>query len=182
MAVSGTGDHQVVDFDPAWITRAEELMAELATALGPVARRIDHIGSTAVPGLAARPIIDIQISVADIRDTAAFIPLLEAAGYKLWFFGELQDDDYFVFANADGSNTEHVNVCGAGSAQEERHLAIRDYLRANDRERESFEGVKRRSADLADGRREKYSGAKSNFTNNLEARALAWYRGQGSAV
>ena len=180
MGVSGSGDHQVVDYDPAWATRADELIARLHEALGEVAVRIDHVGSTAVPGLASRPILDIQISVADIRDTAAFIPKLEVAGYRLWFFGELKDDDYFVFSPADGSNTEHVNVCGAGGAQEERHLALVEFLRDNERERVNYEGVKRRSADTANGKREQYAANKGNYTTNLEVRALRWYRNEGA--
>ena len=72
---------EIVEYDPAWPTRYEEMRARLAQALGATALRIDHVGSTAVPGLAAKPIIDITMLVADVNDEAAWIPDLEAVGY-----------------------------------------------------------------------------------------------------
>lgn len=172
--VSGRGDQRIVPYDLAWPSRAEELIDRLRVALGDVARRIEHIGSTAVPGLAARPIPDVQVSVPDVSDHRSFIPALEQLGYAHFRFPELDVDDYFVFVPADGSNTEHVQVCESGSHQEFRHLAVRDYLCAYPSERAAYEVAKRRAAEQAQGERAVYSRNKDGFVQALEQRALEW--------
>lgn len=172
--VSGRGDHRVVPYDPEWVSRASALMRTVRDALGSTALRVEHIGSTAVPGLAARPIPDIQVSIADVSDPEAFCPRLEAAGYKHFSFPELDVDDYYVFVPADGSNTEHIQVCQIDSHQERRHLAVRDYLRANPAERSAYEREKRASAERASGDRSTYSQGKDAFVKALERRALEW--------
>jgi GrpB-like predicted nucleotidyltransferase (UPF0157 family) len=129
--ISGTGDHQIHPYDPRWPEVAAQVAAKLRRVLTGIAVRIDHIGSTAVADLAARPIPDLQVSVADITDRDRFAVPLVAAGYEHFVFPELLVDDYFVFVPADGSNTEHIQICEAGSHQEQRHLAVRDYLRSH---------------------------------------------------
>lgn len=126
--VSGKGDHRIVPYDPGWPDGAVTLIANLREALGDAVLRVEHVGSTAVPTLAARPIHDIQVSVRDIHDPDSFRPQLEAIGSSHFVFPELDVDDYYVFVPADGSNTEHVQVCEVGSHQERRHIAVRDYL------------------------------------------------------
>jgi GrpB-like predicted nucleotidyltransferase (UPF0157 family) len=179
--ISGSGQHRVVPYDPAWNDRAEELIRILRRVLAGSAAAIEHIGSTSVPGLAARPIPDIQVSVRDINDRAGFYPQLVDAGYEHFRFPELSVDDYYVFVPSDGSNTEHIQVCEAGSRQEQRHLAVRDYLRAHPDERTAYEKVKRAAAESADGVRERYSAAKNDFVQSLEKRAVTWCRVRGAA-
>jgi GrpB-like predicted nucleotidyltransferase (UPF0157 family) len=171
---SGLGDHRIVDYDSSWSSRAAVVIDRLRAALGPRARRIEHIGSTSVPGLAARPIPDVQVPVDDVRDHNAFVPALAELGYELFRFPELDVDDYLVFVPADGSNTEHVQVCEAGSQQEHRHLAVRDYLKARPDECDVYEQVKRRAAAAAAGDRAAYSRGKDAHVQGLERRALAW--------
>src|SRR5512132_2213453 len=72
---------EIVDYDAAWPERFDFMRGRLAAALGSTARRIDHVGSTAVPGLAAKPVIDIQVSVPDVADAAAFKDPIEAQGF-----------------------------------------------------------------------------------------------------
>jgi len=74
---------ELADYDAAWPGRFEQMRARLAAALGDTARRIDHVGSTAVPGLAAKPVIDIQVSVPDVEDEAAFRAPIEAQGFGM---------------------------------------------------------------------------------------------------
>src|SRR6188472_1450231 len=73
----------LVPYDPSWAARFERERRRIAAALGPCALRLDHIGSTAVVGLVAKPIVDIDISVADVEDEEAYVPALERAGYRL---------------------------------------------------------------------------------------------------
>src|SRR6185436_9986252 len=161
--ISGTGDHQIHPYDPRWPEVAAQVASKLRRVLSGVAVRIEHIGSTAVPRLAARPIPDLQVSVADITDRERFAVPLVAAGYEHFVFPELLVDDYFVFVPADGSNTEHIQICEAGSHQEGRHLAVRDYLRSHPGERAAYEKVKRSAAERAAGVRSRYSAAKHEF-------------------
>jgi GrpB-like predicted nucleotidyltransferase (UPF0157 family) len=172
---SGAGQQCVVPYDEGWPSRAGQLMQRLRALLGDRAVAIEHIGSTAVPGLASRPIPDIQVSVPDIRDEARFRPALEGAGYRRLVVPELDADDYLVFVPADGSNTEHIEVCEHGSFQEHRHVVVRDYLRAIAEERAAYEQVKRCAAEAAAGERARYSAGKDAFVRGLEQRALAWF-------
>ena len=160
--VRGPSDHQVVPHDRRWEARAQELTARLRAVLGEAALAIEHIGSTSVPGLASRPIPDIQVSVADIHDRDSFVPQLALAGYRRFRFPE------------DGSNTEHIQVCQRHSHQEHRHIAVRDYLRCHSAERDAYERAKRSAARAADGDRAKYSAGKDAFVKALEQRALDW--------
>ena len=174
MSTSGSGEHRIVPYDPEWEGDAARVMDVITDALGDALASIEHVGSTSVEGLAARPIPDIQVCVRDVHDRDSFFPQLVAAGYEHFSFPELNVDDYFVFVPADGSNTEHVLVCETGSRQELRHLAVRDYLRTHGDEREAYEAVKRSAAERADGVREVYSAGKNDFIVALEQRALAW--------
>lgn len=173
--VSGRGNQRIVPYDPSWAEQAGNLSARLRKTLGPAAVRIEHIGSTAVPGLAARPIPDIQVSVRDVRDRGSFVPALESIGYTHFRFPELDIDDYLVFVPADGSNTEHIQVCQVGSHQELRHLAVREFLRSHPEESDAYESVKREAAIAANGERAAYSKGKDAFVHALEERALAWH-------
>ena len=174
-SISGSGDHQIRPHDPTWPRTAEELIRRVHLILGDTAVRVEHIGSTAVPALAGRPIPDIQVSVVDIQAKERFDRPLRDAGYIHFAFPELAVDDYLVYVPADGSNTEHIEVCEVDSFQERRHLAVRDYLRSHLDEALAYEAVKRQAAEMAGGRRELYSVGKNDFLHGLEQRALLWY-------
>lgn len=177
-SISGRGHHTIRGYDPGWAERASELIRILRGALANVAVSIEHIGSTAVPGMGARPIIDIQVSVPNVFDRSSFDPQLQSLRY-IWFpFPELPDDDYLVYVPADDSNTEHVAVCQAGSLHERRHLALRDYLRADPSAASQYEAVKRQAAEAAQGSREIYSAGKDRTVKELEQQALAWATSQ----
>jgi len=100
----------VTGYDPAWPQTYERWRQRVAAALGRTAIRIEHVGSTSVPGLAAKPIVDIQVSVADLGGEPRYVPPLQAIGLP-----------YEV----------HVHVCAAGGQWEHDHLLFRDYLRAH---------------------------------------------------
>ena len=140
-------DHpvEIVDPDPAWAARFDEEAAALRAALGDVAVRIDHVGSTSVPELAAKPIVDIQVSVADIGAADRYRPALQGLDYR--FLDDPVFPDYPFFRKPRSGPPEfHVHVCEAGGAQEARHLAFRDRLRADADARREYEALKRRLA------------------------------------
>ena len=116
---------EVEPYDDAWPARFAELAAALRGALGATAVRIDHVGATAVPGTAARPVIDIQVSVAAFEPADAYEPQLEALGYS-----RLPDDDKTqrLFGRR-VDNVARVHVRVTGSFSEQRALLLRDHLR-----------------------------------------------------
>ena len=118
----------VVDYDPAWPQTYERWRQRVAAALGRTAIRIEHVGSTSVPGLAAKPITDIQVSVADLGGEPSYVPPLQAIGLVL----RSRDELHRLLRPPAGQPHEvHVHVCAAGGQWERDHLLFRDYLRAH---------------------------------------------------
>jgi GrpB-like predicted nucleotidyltransferase (UPF0157 family) len=118
----------VMDYDPAWPKTYERWRHRIGAALGPAALGIEHVGSTSVPGLAAKPIVDIQVSVADLADEPRYVPQLEGSGLVL----RSRDEMHRYFRPPAGQPREvHVHVCTARSQWERDHLLFRDYLRAD---------------------------------------------------
>ena len=117
----------VVPYRQEWPETFDRHRARIAAALGAVAAGIDHIGSTAVPGLAAKPIVDILLVVADSADEDSYLPVLERAGYELRV-REPGFEEHRMFRTPE--HDVHVHVLSAGSPEIERYLRLRDALRA----------------------------------------------------
>jgi GrpB-like predicted nucleotidyltransferase (UPF0157 family) len=129
----------VVPYDAAWPGMYAAERDRLAAALGEVAERIDHFGSTAVPGLAAKPWIDIQVGVRRMRPADAYRDPLLALGYV---HHPDDDDDHEFFDR----RPYHVHVCAAGGDWARRHLAFRDLLRRDPAARAAYQEEKLRLA------------------------------------
>jgi GrpB-like predicted nucleotidyltransferase (UPF0157 family) len=161
---------KVVPYDPRWPADFEGERDRLRSALGEVAVRVDHNGSTAVPGLAAKPIIDIQVSVARLHEIDGYAPALARLGYVHMAHA---DDDRcpFFFRPAEWPHTHHVHVVEAGSDEERRTLAFRDYLRQHPDVAREYAALKRdlaaRHDGLTAGSREAYAEAKTAFVNRI---------------
>jgi len=134
---------EVVDYDPEWPRMFEAEAARLREALGDVAVRVDHVGSTSVPGLAAKPTIDIQVSVPDVFDWDAYGPALERLGYQHTPDPEHRDYPFFGWPPNTLPRTLHIHVCRAGTEMERRHLAFRDRLRNDPAARDEYAALKR---------------------------------------
>jgi putative glutamine amidotransferase len=127
-----TRDYSIVEADPAWASWFEREAADIHAALGEAAIRIDHVGSTSVPGLAAKPVIDIQVSLASMEPRSGFVPQLEGLGYR-FVVDPVESEHEFLSKgyDPDAPRKFHVHVCRAGGDWERRHLAFRDWLRAH---------------------------------------------------
>jgi GrpB-like predicted nucleotidyltransferase (UPF0157 family) len=165
----------IVEYDPAWAEMAVAEIARIEGAMGEAAARIDHVGSTAVPGLAAKPIVDLQLAVADLDARSLYVEPLEGLGY-LFAPDPASPDFHFFGLPAARPRSHHLHVCAAGSEHERRHLAVRDYLRAHPGEVRAYAGVKRELVARAPGDRLAYIEGKDAYVAALERRALAWYR------
>ncbi|HEX6459625.1 MAG TPA: GrpB family protein [Thermoleophilaceae bacterium] len=164
----------IVDYDARWPERFELERARISGALGGTPLRIEHFGSTAVPGLAAKPIIDVLVTVADPDHEADFTPQLEAAGYEL----RVREPRHRMFRTPE--RDVHVHVWADGDPEVARHLAFRDLLRASASDRAEYERLKRELSRRDWEDMNHYADAKTPLIDKLLARASGpsrWPRG-----
>jgi GrpB-like predicted nucleotidyltransferase (UPF0157 family) len=167
---------RIVEYDAGWPLRAAEELHRLKEALGPVAVRLEHVGSTSVPGLAAKPILDLQLSVAAIEPRSRYVEPLERLGYM--FVPAPESPDYHFFAKPPRRpRSHHLHVCEVGSEHEFRHLAVRDFLRTRSDEAARYAALKRKVAARHPEDRLAYIEGKDEYVTGLEARAVAWAGG-----
>ena len=160
----------LVPYDPEWPALYEREATRIRSILGDRVRLLEHAGSTSVPGLPAKPIIDIVLAVGDPADEAAYVPPMEAAGYVL----RIREPDWYEHRLFKGPDTNiNLHVFGAGSPEIERMLAFRDRLRTDDDERLLYEQAKRDLAAREWTYVQHYADAKGQVVEAIIARALA---------
>jgi len=159
---------ELADYDSAWpelYLREEE---KIRGALGDGAIRIEHAGSTSVPGLAAKPVIDVLLEVADTTDEASYVPALEAEGYAL----RIREPDWFEHRLLKGVDPSvNLHVFPAGCPEVDRMLAFRDHLRENEADRKLYERTKRELAVQTWEHVQHYADAKSEVVEQILRRA-----------
>ena len=166
-------DIRILAYNPAWPALFTRERRRIIAALGPLARRVDHVGSTGVPGLAAKPIIDIDVSVPDADDETAYLGPLTAAGYHL----RVRQPGHRMVRTQD--LRVHVHVCTVGSEWERRHLLFRDWLRRDECDRELYGQLKLRLAQQDWPDMNAYADAKGPLIAEITERAEAWARSTG---
>ena len=154
--------------DPAWPEQYAEVAARIRQALGPLAVLVEHVGSTSVEGLAAKPFLDVLLLVPDPGDEASYVPRLEAAGFLL----HVREPDWHQhrFFRAEDPEVQ-VHVFAEGSQEGERMLLFRDRLRADEDDRALYLDTKRRLAARSWARVQDYADAKSEVVEEIIARA-----------
>jgi GrpB-like predicted nucleotidyltransferase (UPF0157 family) len=166
----------IAAYDPRWVLEFDAERVRIAGALGALAMRIDHHGSTSVPGLDAKPIIDIQVSVERLQPIAAYADPLATIGYVHLPHADDAVCPFFHRPGA-GPHTHHLHVVEAGGLEERRTLAFRDFLREHREVATEYAALKTRLAALADAEdpssREAYSNAKTEFVTRVTGQALA---------
>jgi GrpB-like predicted nucleotidyltransferase (UPF0157 family) len=172
---------RIVDSDSAWPAMAERELRRIEAALGDVAVRLEHVGSTAVPGLAAKPIVDLQLSVDALEPRERYVVPLERLGY-LFAPAPESPDHHFFGLPPERPRTHHLHVCEAGSEHELRHVAVRDFLCAHPDEAARYAALKREVVARHPQDRLAYIEGKDTYVAALEQRALAWARASGSTA
>jgi GrpB-like predicted nucleotidyltransferase (UPF0157 family) len=163
-----SGPIQIVDYDPRWPLLFEREAERVRAALGEQARSIEHTGSTSVPGLAAKPIIDMLLVVADSADEPAYVPALEAAGYVL----RIREPDWYEHRLFKGPDTNvNLHVFSPGCPEIDRTLLFRGRLRANEADRRQYERTKRELAERDWKYVQNYADAKTQVIEEIIARA-----------
>jgi GrpB-like predicted nucleotidyltransferase (UPF0157 family) len=167
---------KVSPYDPRWPVEFEAERERIAHTLGAIARRIDHNGSTSVPVMDAKPIIDIQISVQHLQPIRCYAEPLATLGYV---HVPHADDAFCPFFHRPRKRprTHHVHVVESGGLEERRTLAFRDFLREHSDIATEYAALKRRLAALTDAAdapsREDYASAKSEFIERIVQTAFA---------
>lgn len=168
--VRADGPIHLADPDPEWAAQYARQKERIQAALGPRAVQIEHVGSTSVPGLAAKPVIDIVLLVTNSADESEYVPDLEAVGYMLQFREPHWHEHRFL---RDHSPDVQVHVFTVGSPEAERMLLFRDWLRTRSDERELYERAKRELAARRWDYVQDYADAKSSVIEEIIARARA---------
>lgn len=154
----------IVDYNPLWPEQFETLRSWLANVLGGLALTIEHVGSTAVPGLAAKPIIDIDVLLRSPDDLPHAIAALASIGYQ--HRGDLGIPGREAFRAPTGDLRHHLYVC-PNNAEYQRHITFRDHLRAQPREADAYAALKRELARKFREDREAYNNAKHEFVERI---------------
>jgi GrpB-like predicted nucleotidyltransferase (UPF0157 family) len=157
---------KIVDYDTDWPKKFEAHAKIIADALGGSALRIEHVGSTSVPGLAAKPIIDILVVVRDSADESAYLPRLEAAGYILRV-REPDWNEHRMFRTH--VKDVHVHIYSTDCPEVQRTLAFRDRLRLNIDDRRRYEQTKRELAAKEWSDMNAYADAKTEVIESIIA-------------
>ena len=167
---------RIVAYDARWPAAFDAWRARVEQVLGDIALRIEHVGSTSVPGLDAKPIVDIQVSVADMAAEPLYVEPLATLGVQL----RSRDDLHRYFRPFPGRPRDvHVHVCDRGSAWERDHLLFRDYLRSSPGARLRYAAAKREAAALWSDDGIAYTDAKSSVILDLQDEAEQWAASAG---
>ncbi|MDL2205411.1 GrpB family protein [Eubacteriales bacterium OttesenSCG-928-N13] len=158
----------LADYNPDWPMWFEGEAKKIKAILGDKALHIHHVGSTSVPGLCAKPVIDILLFVRDSAEEADYVPLMEAARYRL----RIREPDWYEHRLFKGPDVDiNLHVFSEGCEEPERMLAFRDWLRMNESDRELYASVKRELANRAWTHIQHYADAKSKVVADIMARA-----------
>jgi GrpB-like predicted nucleotidyltransferase (UPF0157 family) len=170
-------DFTVVPYRKGWVELFEQEAGLLRRALGEKALSIEHIGSTSIPGIEAKPIIDIMVAVDSLTGAKEHIPALEALGYVYKPYDTIPERLYFSKENAPEYRTHHLNLATQESSFWKNQLAFRDYLRAHDRVAGEYVDLKKNIARLYAQTNEIDPEAKSQFVARVLALAAKEERG-----
>jgi GrpB-like predicted nucleotidyltransferase (UPF0157 family) len=160
----------VSDYDPAWPVAFAREAARIRAILGSTVELLEHAGSTSVPGLPAKPVIDIVLAVPDSSDEATYVPPMEAGGYVL----RIREPGWFEHRVFKGPDTDvNLHVFTAGCSEIDQMLLFRDWLRAHPEDRELYAATKRELATREWKYVQQYADAKTAVVHAILARARA---------
>ncbi|MFN8623638.1 MAG: GrpB family protein [Chloroflexota bacterium] len=169
-------------YDAAWPAAYAEHARRIRAALGDRVRLLEHAGSTSVPGLAAKPIIDMVLEVPDSNDEPGYVPDLEAIGYEL----RVREPDWYAHRMLrvlrDGRPVVHLHVFSAGCPETHRMLAFRDHLRTDPADLALYQRTKEELAAREWRHMQHYADAKSEVVADIMTRALARADAQASST
>lgn len=167
---------ELLPYDAEWETEARKTIEVLKGIFGDTAVSIQHIGSTAVPSIKAKPIIDIAVGVTSIEAALALVPALESAGFIRRHVS--QDGDHLFFScvgDEENVRTHHVHVVPYGENRWVSYVALRDYLKSNASAAKEYESLKEKLASIYPEDRATYTEAKKEFLRFATRKAVVYY-------
>jgi GrpB-like predicted nucleotidyltransferase (UPF0157 family) len=168
---------EVLPHNPNWKQDFAEELKLVADALGNNVIKIHHIGSTSIPGIYAKPIIDMLVEVANIDQVDAFNPPMIALGYEVMGEHGIPGRRFFM-KEINQIRTHHIHAFKVGSHDVERHLAFRDYMILYPESAQKYSELKQDLAKKFPNDIESYMDGKNGFIKNMEKHALAWRESQ----
>jgi GrpB-like predicted nucleotidyltransferase (UPF0157 family) len=161
----------IVEYDPLWPIHFQQVRQELLTAMDDLVNAIEHVGSTAVPGLAAKPFLDIDIVIRSTDQFPHVIERMKSLGYQ--HQGDLGITGRHAFKQPPTGPLRHVYVCAVGAAPLREHLAFRDHLRQSPDDRFAYAQLKKELANTIGDDRNLYTDRKTEFIRNVLLRAIS---------
>lgn len=162
----------IVEYRPEWQQMFEDEKRVLQTVLGDVSSQIEHIGSTAIDGLAAKPIIDIMVGLEDFSVADDLVPRVEALAYEyIKKYEAVMPFRRFFIKEQNGIRTHHIHMVEIGSEFWERHILFRDYLRQNPHVATNYASLKKELAEREWKDVNEYADAKTEFIRDIEDEA-----------
>lgn len=162
----------IAEYRPEWLEMFEDEKGALREALGEVAARIEHVGSTAVANLAAKPIIDIMVGLEDFSNADNLVPVIEALGYEyVKKYEEVMPFRRFFIKEQSGVRTHQIHMVAEGGEFWDRLILFRDYLRENARAAAEYAALKKELAEREWEDVNEYADAKTEFVRKAEGEA-----------
>lgn len=161
---------QIVDYDPQWPTLFQREAEKIRSALGSRVHAVEHAGSTSVPGLPAKPIVDIVLTVSSSAEEGEYGPSLQGIGYVL----RVREPNWYEHRMLWSENEVNLHVFSAGCPEINRMLLFRDWLRANPADRDLYARTKLALAERQWRDVQEYADAKAHFVNEIVERALVY--------
>lgn len=166
--------YQLVDYDPAWVERFDEIRRFLESVFGGKTLRIEHCGSTSIPGMKAKPVIDVLVTVDRMEPFVEERKKMATAGYE-WAENYIAPNSQIFFkVQADGSKSENIHLCETGSAKGRQFLVMRDFLRTFPEKARAYCALKETCFAQHPDDYPAYRAAKAPFLVRLEREAYAW--------
>jgi GrpB-like predicted nucleotidyltransferase (UPF0157 family) len=169
---------EVVPHNPGWRDAFEAEAKHVAAALGENVVAIHHIGSTAIPDIYAKPVLDLLVEVRDITEVDGQSPAMESRGYEVMGEYGIPGRRYFRKDNQEGVRTHNIHAFETGSAEVERHLAFRDFMIAHPGDAQRYSELKRRLAEEYPQSIDRYMDGKDGFIKEMDRRAARWRTSQ----
>lgn len=173
---------EVVPHDPRWRDAFEAEAKLVAAALGDNVAAVHHVGSTAIPDIYAKPVIDLLVEVLDIAGVDARSPAMESLGYEVMGEYGIPGRRYFRKDDREGVRTHHIHAFESGSAEVERHLAFRDYMTAHPLDAQRYSELKRKLAEENPQSMDGYMDGKDAFIKEMDRRAARWRASAGAGA
>ncbi len=167
---------EIVHYNSEWPVMYEEIKKQFFNSFGDKIANIEHIGSTSVKGLGAKPIIDVLLGVNKLKHAEEIIPNMEHLGYEYVFkYEDIMPERRYFVKYINGKSTEHIHTVEITSEFWKRHLLFRDFLRLHDNVRDKYYKLKKKLAAIDWEDKMGYTDAKTDFIRKIEKEAEAYF-------